>query len=557
VGNACHGDTSGVDVDDLLLIAKMRVVLGMATLLTAMVDPGGLDKLHPAELQPLTLLVLCAYALQSIAILLHWQYGRAVRHPRLSHWLDVCWFTLFLTTTSPMAGVFALFFFAIATAAFRWGYDEGARVTLACTFLYLLSCVDNAQQAVVANVLLRAIVLLALGRMVSHWGEALLDNRRRIALLRDVSRLSNPRFGVDHTIASVLEFTRSFFGATTCVALIRDGEAGTWRLRSANGKGKTSLAGQHLDNEVAGLFSRAAPRSSAVYKAARRVSTLAWGESLHMRDEGTGRWQRAPVDAGRQLADLLGACSFICAPIPLRHGEGWVVVASPGRELRQEDAAFLAQVAAQAFPVIENIALLDSMASEARRQERMRFSNDLHDSTVQPYIGLSHALHALLREADQSPIAARIRQVAEMADSVVTDLRCFSQATRNAVPSSGSAFLQALRSQAVHFKTYHNLDIDLSGDDTLELNDRLGAEVVHLVREGISNIRRHTAASRAAIRLDRDDDWLHIRIENECPSGPPAPFTPRSISERAALLGGFAYVGNSGKGTAVHVEIPL
>jgi signal transduction histidine kinase len=535
----------------------MRVVLGLATLLTAMVDPGGLDKLHPSELQPLTLLVLCAYAVQSIVILIHWHYGRTVRYPRLSHWLDVCWFTLFLATTSPMAGVFALFFFAIATAAFRWGYDEGARVTLACTLLYLLSCAHDAGQAAVANVLLRAIVLLALGRMVSHWGEALLDNRRRIALLRDVSRLSNPRFGVDQTIASVLEYTRSFFGASTCLVLIRDGEDGGWRLRSANGKGNAPLAGQHLDDEVAALFSRAAPRSSAVYKAARDAFGLSWGESLHLRDEGTGKWQRAPAETGRQLADLLGARSFICAPIPLRQGEGRVFVASAGRELREEDAAFLAQVAAQAFPVIENIALLDSMASEARRQERLRFSNDLHDSTVQPYIGLSHALHALLREADQSPIAARIRQVAEMADSVVGDLRRFSQATRHAAPCSGPAFLLALRSQAAHFKTYHNLDIDLSGDDTLQLNDRLGAEVVQLVREGISNIRRHTAASRAEIRLHRDDDWLHIRIENECPSGQPAPFTPRSISERAALLGGFAYVGNSGKGTAVHVEIPL
>lgn len=552
MGNAYCGDTSVcADVDDLILIAKMRAVLGLATLLTAMVDSAGFG-----TAQPVTMLVLCAYTVQSIVILLLQQSGATVHHPRMSHWLDVCWFTLFLTVTGPLAGVVVLFFFAIATAAFRWGYDEGARVTLACTFLYLLSCIADTSQVAIANVLLRAVLLLALGCMVSHWGEALLENRRRIALLRDVSRLSNPRFGVDHTIASVLEHTRSFFDATTCLILVRDEEDRHWRLRCASGKSSTALSAQDLDDEVACLFSGVAPRSSAVYRGAWHAS-LPWTESLEIRDEGAGKWQRVPADTGCQLADLLGAHSFICAPIPLRQGEGRIFVVSPARELRRQDAAFLSQVAAQAFPVIENIALLDRMASEAGRQERLKFSNDLHDSTVQSTIGLSHALRALLREAGQDAMAARIRQVADMADNMVHDLRRFSSATRNAAPSGESAFLLALRSQTAHFKTFHNLDIDLSGDDTLDIGDRMGAEVVQLVREGISNIRRHTAASRAAIRLHRGDGWLHIRIENECPAGPPVPFTPRSITERAAMLGGVAYVGNTGTSTAVHVDIPL
>ena len=557
MGNAFRGDTFicanvDVDVDDLMLIAKMRVVLALATLLTIMVDPVDLGKPPPV-----TMLVLSGYALHSLSILMLWQSRRAVHHPRLIHWLDVCWFTLLLALTGPLAGIFLLFFFAIATAAFRWGYDEGARVTLACTFLYLLSCTGWADQSQLANVLLRAAFLLALGRMVSHWGGALLDSRRRIALLRDVSRMSNPRFGVDHTIGSVLEQTRGFFDATSCLMLIRDRDMGTWRLRATGGARGLSASGQELDEQMASLLASVAPRSTTVYQSAWNHFAQ-WGESLHSRDEGAGKWQRMPAEAGRQLADLIGARSFICAPIPLRDGEGRLFVLSSRRDLRTADAAFLAQIAAQAFPVIENIALLDRMASEAGRRERQKFSNDLHDSTVQPYIGLSYALQALLRETGQdNPVSPQLRRVAEMADNVVRDLRRFASVTRSAPVSGESAFLQALRSQADHFKTYHNLDIDLSGDEVLDINDRLGAEVVQLVREGISNIRRHTAATRAAVRLRRSNGWLQIRIENECPSGPAAPFTPRSITERAAALGGFAYVGSSDNATAVHVDIPL
>ncbi|MFD2270613.1 hypothetical protein ACFS07_04395 [Undibacterium arcticum] len=61
-------------------------------------------------------------------------------------------------------------------------------------------------EAEISRLLLRTTFLLALGYMIAYWGGSeVAQKKRRLALLRDVSQLSNPRFGVDHTIASVLE----------------------------------------------------------------------------------------------------------------------------------------------------------------------------------------------------------------------------------------------------------------------------------------------------------------------------------------------------------------
>lgn len=51
---------------------------------------------------------------------------------------------------------------------------------------------------------------------------------------------------------------------------------------------------------------------------------------------------------------------------------------------------------------------------------------------------------------------------------------------------------------------------------------------------------------------------LKIKIENENKNSPMIDFTPRSISERAAGLGGMVHV-NQGQGgnTVVTVEIPV
>lgn len=553
MGKACRDDMPGYpDADELRLTARMRVVLAIATLLTATIDPVGLGRPHS-----FTLLVFYAYTTQSVLMLVLLETGKLARHPRLAHWLDVLWFGLLLALIGPLGGLFFLLFFPVATAALLWGNDEGARVTLASAALLLLSAHDLTQQAALANVLLRAAFLIGLGLMVSHWGEALLNGKRRIALLRDVSRLSNPRFGIDQTIASVLAHTRRFFGADCCLVLIRDNDSGEWRLRSSSASSDASGPGACVvDTQMAAVLASIPARLCAVYRAPP-LPFASWPATLLTRQEGQSRWRRARAGEGSELADLLGARSFVTAPVPLRRGEGRIFVMSSRRDLEREDASFLAQVAAQAFPVIENIELLDRLASEAGRRERQKFSNDLHDTTVQPYIGLSHALQALVRKSENSPIAPELRQVATMADNFVRDLRQFARIVTATAPSGEPVLQVALRSHAAEFKACYNVDIALLAHDALDINDRLGAEVFQLVCEGMSNIRRHTEAARGAVHLRRSNGWLHIRIENECPSGPPPDFVPRSIAERAAALGGFAYAGSDGATTSVHIDIPV
>ncbi len=80
-----------------------------------------------------------------------------------------------------------------------------------------------------------------------------------------------------------------------------------------------------------------------------------------------------------------------------------------------------------------------------------------------------------------------------------------------------------------------------------------------MVSEGLSNVRRHTEATRAKLVLMGYGDHLILRIENDVANGQvPEHFTPRSITERAAALGGQARVEQcEDGGTAVVVAIPL
>ena len=78
--------------------------------------------------------------------------------------------------------------------------------------------------------------------------------------------------------------------------------------------------------------------------------------------------------------------------------------------------------------VVENLQLLDQLVSSAAEHERVMISRDIHDATVQPYIGLRLGLEALYRDGGStSPLSQKILDLIEMANATVRDLRGYTR----------------------------------------------------------------------------------------------------------------------------------
>ena len=102
------------------------------------------------------------------------------------------------------------------------------------------------------------------------------------------------------------------------------------------------------------------------------------------------------------------------------------------------------------------------------------------------------------------------------------------------------------------------VDVDIESD--FRINGRAAAEAFQIVVEGLSNVRKHTHAGHAQVRMKRENESLVLQIANEVTETdrPVAPFKPRSIQERAASLGGNAHIEQrDSDGTVVEVSIPL
>ncbi|MGZ5183036.1 MAG: GAF domain-containing protein, partial [Ramlibacter sp.] len=351
------------------LIAGVRLALISTVLLAYLVDVPG----HVASTQ-LTWAAIAGYLLYSLALCAIPEPLRAITARPWEHWLDLAWYGLLTAVTDPdTSGIFLFYLFAILAASFRQGSVAGIRITFASAGVYLgILFALSRQQAEFewSAFILRSFFLVSLGTMISLWGGSELALKKRLALLREINSLSNPRFGVDHVLRATMEKLRLFFEADACMLLAYDADTERYTLRESN----AAQPGGASEQIPAGLARSLLPFSSheAVCFTAADSNDRGQRPPTRLTDLADGHWTSAPSDLGQGVADILNARAFMSVPLQAGRDTGRLYLCSNRRRFRDSDAVFLAQAVEQAFRLIEHVKILDHMASAAAAVERRR-----------------------------------------------------------------------------------------------------------------------------------------------------------------------------------------
>jgi signal transduction histidine kinase len=539
-----------LDTVDARMVALMRSGLVFAGLIIIWIDPT-----EPARFVEVTYASLIVYGAWSL--LLFGTAGRGMDWVhRYAPWIDVACAAYLVALTQGTSSIFFfMFIFAILVASFSQGYREGLLVTATSTALFAIVGLTSAppEPAFELNrYLIRTIYLFGLGWMIAYWGGREIALKRRLTILQEIGSQWNPRIGVDRTISVNLERLLDFFGSAECIlALRRPTNPPTYFTYTASTR-RTPRSGPPSEiSEGAASVLLALPDTLATaYQAPRPDKPGRLTPGVHERAEDFAR-----------LGNLFDAERFATAPYRQRDGTyGRLFLIPREGTSGRIDVEFLAQLVSAVAQAIENTQLTDELVLKAAEHERFRISLDIHDTTVQPYIGLKLGLDALHREAgEHNPLSRRIGELLEMASMTIRDLRGYATALREKAPMSGNALMAAVREQAERFNRFYGVEVEVQSDPDMQVGAQVAAEAFRIISEGLSNVLRHTAARRAFVRLHSRDGWLQLAIGNESANagGAPRSFIPRSISERASSLGGTSFVENSEDGhTIVHVSIP-
>jgi signal transduction histidine kinase len=545
---------------DNVIIALMRLILALAALLIIYLDP-----VEPDRYVTITYATLASYVAYSMALyVLAWR-----RSPLLpasyAHWIDVGWYVALIGLSSGPNSVFFFFFlFAILVVSFRFGFAPGLRVTLISALCFTTvgwATAPSGTDFELDRFLLRPVYLLVFGYMMACWGEAEIAAKRRLIFLKELSTLSNPRLDVDRMLGTLLQRLHGFYNAATCLLVTAtDSVSAGYRVYGVRRQQAASAAQvEAVPEEVARCLLALLPAEQAVlYRSAPRFWTW-WRTSVVVLPHTTAIEEN--TKALEQVSNTLAAKTFITVPFRSRSkSEGRLYLTAQGHHtFEPADLDFLAQVVEYLVPVLDNFRLVDRLASDAAEMERQRIARDLHDSVIQPYIGLQMGLTALRRKLQAgTDVSTDIDQLIHLTNVEINDLRCYAGGLRD-VRTRESGLLPTLRRFARRFTEATGIAVQIEVNGNISINDRLAAEVFQMVAEGLSNIRRHTISTQARIELAGDSNRLELRIANDgTPETFPVPFTPRSLTERAEALGGGARVEWTPAGsTVVIIDIPL
>ncbi|HEX6729201.1 MAG TPA: histidine kinase, partial [Pyrinomonadaceae bacterium] len=466
---------------------------------------------------------------------------------------------------------FNFFFFAILVGSFGWGMTTGLRLTLVSAILFTAVGVLVAPNGVPLDtnrLMLRPMQLLILGYMISRWGGFKINQRNQLQLLKDVTVMSNPRFGIDRTITGVLESLRAFYDADACLLLIpakarSDTSYQFYRVR--RGVHSTGAAPPEIASEASAMFLLPSLQHAVIHRKDGKKQTILF--DINTRELLTG-----DAETSAKIASALDTTSFLSVPVHNRlQPIGRLYVIGGPTRFDRSSVEFVLQLMDHVTPLTENIRLVDSLASDAAEQERRRIARDIHDSVIQPYLGLQLGIAALAQklQAGNTDVLNNVEELLDLTNQELVELRRYVWGLR-AGEERRDVLLPSIHRYVARFASVTGINVDVKAPGKIEVNDRLAAELFQIVAEGLSNVRRHALCDDASVEITTNEGKLFLAIKNRRPevSGDlsggdghrarPALFMPRSISERAELLGGNTQVSvDENNYTVVKVTIPL
>jgi nitrate/nitrite-specific signal transduction histidine kinase len=235
------------------------------------------------------------------------------------------------------------------------------------------------------------------------------------------------------------------------------------------------------------------------------------------------------------------------------------------------EAQLLKELAHHIVISIENAQLYRQLHTLAILEERDRLAREMHDHLAQAlgYLNVKASITTdLLDSGSLEKAGESLQELKRVANILYTDVResIFNLRT-SATP--GMEFLPTLLDYLDEYRTHYGLDarLMLGNDYPVGFTPEVSIQVMRIIQEALTNVRRHAAASQVRIWLKYEgervviiieDDGLGFSTQDLSVQDQKQHYGLQIMQERAENVGGELRLdSNPGLGTRVILQVPL
>ena len=365
-------------------------------------------------------------------------------------------------------------------------------------------------------------------------------------LMNVVSESISQPLGVKHLTDIALHQTMAVMNLTFgCVMIRREGK---WELVAQAG----SDMGRAMFPQTWEAESPATQELArwALAGVVQTFSDEAFAGVLDCFPSGQQSWIIVPIQSrGRTLGILCLGCSS-------------------SRVLESHEQEVLAAVGRQVGVALENIELYDQVQTMAVLKERERLGRELHDGLAQVlgYLyGRNKVATNLLDAGDLAMARAQMQEMQDAMQEAYQDVRESILGLRVTL-SQQDGLVSALDEYVHKFSMQTGIHVVLGTSPAGRIECSPGAEVqlLRIIQEALANVRKHSEAKQARIRMELKENELTVTIEDDgkgfdltaANQDSHSHFGLQTMRERAEGAGGhFDVWSEPGQGTRITVNI--
>lgn len=568
-------------------LATARVFLAVSALVAIRMDPTQLGN------SPAAYGLLGFYMGNSILVLMLLRRRKASTPSFriLVHAADIVWPAFISVFGDGPRSPFILFFvFVLTAAAYRWGLWEtlstaAAEVVLLWAESFLLFHVwatrggslpwhifsgltMNTTEFEPKRLFMLSVYLLVMGLLLGYLAEQQKHLRAEKAGVTRMLAKVRVEVGLTGTLQQISREVVGMYSATRLVIAAQEVHS------QRRFMGELRNIGGDL-SEFAWLDS--APREAKIYlenfpgDVCYAVNERDRWSVLALDREGN----QLPASSAEPLVQLKERHPFrSLITISFIFGSEWrgrVFVFEPSwRGDTQEELRFLLDLLRQVGPAVYNVYLLHRLRRRAGAAERARFARELHDGAVQSLIAVEMQVDVLKRQAETTPavVSGELGRIQGLLREEVLKLRELMQQMKS-IDVDARRFLSVVTDTVERFERETGISARFVTDiEKLEMPEKVCRELLRIVQEGLVNVRKHSRARHALVRLGSNSSQWSLTMEDD---GKGFSFSgrltqdeldqmgkgPTIIKERVRLIAGALTVESSpGLGTRLEIKVP-